>query len=42
MAGYMKLGLMPEGAGRTGSDWLNPGMPSYPGTQLREAQDNRR
>ncbi|WP_158741976.1 NtaA/DmoA family FMN-dependent monooxygenase [Acidisphaera sp. L21] len=34
--GYMKLGLMPEGAGRTGSDWLNPGMPSYPGTNFEK------
>jgi hypothetical protein len=29
--GQMKLGIMPEGAGCTGSDWLNPGMPLYRG-----------
>ncbi len=32
--GHMKLGLMPEGAGRTGTDWMNPGMPSHPGTNF--------
>ncbi len=34
--GYMKLGIMPEGAGRTGSDWLHPGMPPYPGTNFEK------
>ena len=33
--GQMRLGIMPEGAGRTGSDWLNPGMPLYPGVARR-------
>ena len=33
-SGTMKLGLMPEGGGRTGSDWMNPGMPRYPGTDF--------
>jgi FMN-dependent oxidoreductase (nitrilotriacetate monooxygenase family) len=37
--GYMKLGLMPEGAGRTGSDWLNPGMPPYPGTNFEKHKE---
>ena len=35
-SGYMKLGLMPEGAGRTGTDWMNPGMPAYPGTNFEK------
>ncbi|MGI4940758.1 MAG: NtaA/DmoA family FMN-dependent monooxygenase [Janthinobacterium lividum] len=34
--GYMKLGIMPEGAGRTGTDWMNPGMPPYPGTNFEK------
>ena len=39
MNGYMKLGLMPEGAGRTGSDWLDPGMPPYPGTNFQKHKE---
>ncbi len=39
MKGYMKLGLMPEGAGRTGTDWLNPGMPPYPGTNFEKHKE---
>ncbi len=34
--GFMKLGIMPEGAGRTGADWLNPAMPPYPGTNFEK------
>ena len=34
--GPMKLGIMPEGAGRTGSDWLDPAMPPYPGTDFEK------
>ena len=34
--GFMKLGLMPEGGGRSGSDWLHPGMPAYPGTNFEK------
>ena len=37
--GYMKLGIMPEGAGRTGSDWLHPGMPPYPGTNFEKHKE---
>jgi len=36
---YMKLGIMPEGAGRTGSDWMNPGMPPYPGTNFEKHKE---
>ncbi len=38
-SGHMKLGLMPEGGGRTGSDWLNPGMPRYPGTNFEKHKE---
>ena len=37
--GPMKLGIMPEGAGRTGSDWMNPGMPPYPGTNFAKHKE---
>ena len=37
--GHMKLGIMPEGAGRTGSDWLHPGMPPYPGTNFEKHKE---
>ena len=37
--GYMKLGIMPEGAGRTGSDWLHPEMPAYPGTNFEKHKE---
>ena len=37
--GYMKLGLMPEGAGRTGADWRAPGMPPYPGTNFEKHKE---
>ena len=37
--GPMKFGIMPEGAGRTGSDWLNPGMPPYPGTNFEKHKE---
>ena len=37
--GYMKLGLMPEGAGRTGTDWMAPGMPPYPGTNFAKHKE---
>ena len=36
---YMKLGLMPEGAGRTGTDWMAPGMPPYPGTNFEKHKE---
>ena len=39
MNGYMKLGLMPEGAGRSGADWMNPGMPAYPGTNFEKHKE---
>ena len=37
--GFMKLGVMPEGGGRTGADWLHPGMPSYPGTNFEKHKE---
>lgn len=37
--GLMKLGIMPEGAGRTGSDWLHPDMPPYPGTNFEKHKE---
>jgi len=36
---FMKLGLMPEGAGRTGTDWMHPGMPAYPGTNFEKHKE---
>jgi FMN-dependent oxidoreductase (nitrilotriacetate monooxygenase family) len=37
--GYMKLGVMPEGAGRTGADWMHPAMPVYPGTDFQKHKE---
>jgi FMN-dependent oxidoreductase (nitrilotriacetate monooxygenase family) len=37
--GFMKLGLMPEGGGRTGTDWMHPGMPPYPGTNFEKHKE---
>jgi FMN-dependent oxidoreductase (nitrilotriacetate monooxygenase family) len=37
--GFMKLGLMPEGGGRTGTDWLHPDMPPYPGTNFEKHKE---
>ena len=38
-SGYMKIGIMPEGAGRTNTDWMNPGMPPYPGTNFEKHKE---
>jgi FMN-dependent oxidoreductase (nitrilotriacetate monooxygenase family) len=37
--GFMKLGLMPEGGGRTGTDWMHPGMPPFPGTNFAKHKE---
>ena len=37
--GVMKIGLMPEGGGRTGTDWMHPAMPPYPGTNFQRHKE---